>query len=90
MNKKVFGYNPHFSLRLFKSSIKIENLCSFSVNDCIYTNETSIENECTGRNSCSFKVNKSNILFKTALDKSFCKDYNYVQINYYCLRGIDF
>lgn len=84
--KTVLGYNRDYSSRLLKSSINIENLCSFSVNDCIYTNDTNIEIECNGRNSCITKLNKSAILNESSASHQ-CKDYNYVQINYYCLPG---
>ncbi len=80
----MFGYNAGYSFKLFRSSLNRENLCSFSVADCTYEKDFSIENECSGRAFCMVNINKNR--FKAY---NPCKDFNYVQINYKCLPGMN-
>ena len=82
--RTVYGYNPGYSLL---KSIQTD-VCSFSVTDCSFEHEFTIDNECTGRNNCLVKIEKSKIMNETSMAAHSCKDFNYVQINYQCLPSL--
>lgn len=79
--RAVYGYNPSYNLITNPSA----DSCSFSVTDCFFDREFSIDNECTGRNSCIMTLRKSQILNESQTLHQSCKDFNYVQVNYQCL-----
>ena len=62
--------------------------CTFSVSDCNFDAEYSIDNNCTGRNSCLMTITKSRVVNESQIFTQGCKDFNYVQINYQCLPSI--
>lgn len=79
--RTIYGYNPSYlSMRNPQS-----DSCAFSVTDCIFDREFSIDNECTGRNSCFMTIRKSLVLNQSLTYHQTCKDFNYVQVNYQCL-----
>jgi hypothetical protein len=77
--RTVYGYNPAASYSPGVDS------CTFSIKDCHFDREFSIDNECTGRNSCQIAINKTLVSKEAQVFGQVCKDYNYVQINYQCL-----
>lgn len=77
--RTVYGYNPSAS---YASTI---DHCTFSIKDCHFDREYSIDNECTGRNSCLMSISKSAVFKEAQSFGQNCRDFNYVQINYQCL-----
>ena len=79
--RTIYGYNPGYS------SITNPNAdsCAFSVTDCHFDREHTIDNECTGRNSCLMTIRKSRVMNESLLVYQTCADFNYVHINYQCL-----
>ena len=77
--RTVYGFNPAASYSPGVDS------CTFSIRDCHFDREYSIDNECTGRNSCQMTISKSTVNNEAKIYGQGCKDYNYVQINYQCL-----
>ncbi len=77
--KTIYGYNPGY-----KNSVNIES-CALSVTDCNFDREFTVDNECTGRNSCLVTIRKSTVMNESSIFQQTCADFNYVQINYQCL-----
>lgn len=80
--RTVYGYNPGYSSMTNTPS---PDSCAFSVTDCSFDREFTIDNECTGRNSCLMTIRKSRVLNESLFYHQTCKDFNYVQVNYQCL-----
>lgn len=79
--RTVYGYNPGYD-RLTSATL---DSCAFSIKDCNFDKEFSIDNECTGRNTCLVTIRKSRVMNESSIVYQTCKDFNYVQINYQCL-----
>lgn len=82
--RTIYGYNPGYSSMTNPNA----DSCAFSVMDCSFDKEHTIDNECTGRNSCLMTIRKSRVMNESLLQYQTCKDFNYVQINYQCLPSI--
>jgi hypothetical protein len=80
--RTVYGYNPGYTG--YTGAI---DSCAFSVRDCHFDKDYSIDNECTGKNTCLTTIKRQAALNESILLKQRCKDFNYVQINYQCLPG---
>ena len=79
--RTVYGYNPGYS-NVAPTAI---DSCAFSIKDCHFDKEYSIDNECTGRNTCLMTISKQRVMNESTANFQTCKEYNYVQINYQCL-----
>ena len=77
--KTIYGFNPGYA-----NNVNIES-CALSVTDCNFDREYTVDNECTGRNSCLVTIRKSNVMNESSISQQTCNDFNYVQINYQCL-----
>ena len=77
--KTIYGYNSGYA-----NSVNIDS-CALSVKDCNFDKEFTVDNECTGRNSCLVSIRKSNVKNESLVYQQTCNDFNYVQINYQCL-----
>ncbi len=81
--RTLYGFNPGFTAQ---RNPRIDS-CTFGIKDCNFEQEYSIDNECTGRNSCIITIRKSFVVTESAKQLLGCREYNYVQINYQCLPG---
>ena len=79
--RTVYGYNPGYA-NVAPTAI---DSCAFSIKDCHFDKEYSIDNECTGRNTCLMTISKQRVMNESVANFQTCKEYNYVQINYQCL-----
>lgn len=79
--RTVYAFNPAYST---KTADNIDT-CSFSATDCNFDKEYSIDNECTGKNTCIVTIKKSRALNESQTLAQTCKQFNYVQISYQCL-----
>lgn len=80
--RTVYGYNPGYASL---TNVASADTCAFSVTDCNFDKEHSIDNSCTGRNSCLMTIVKSRVMNESLNLHQTCADFNYVQINYQCL-----
>ncbi len=80
--RTVYGYNPGYASMAATASI---DSCAFSIKDCHFDKDYSIDNECTGKNTCFVTINKQRVMNESLLNHQTCNEYNYVQINYQCL-----
>lgn len=81
--RTVYGHNPAYQT-MAQQANSIDS-CAFSIKDCHFDKEYSIDNECTGKNSCFVTINKRRVMNESFANHQTCKEYNYVQINYQCL-----
>lgn len=84
--RSVYGFNPNYK---YQNSAKNLESCAFSIKDCNFDKEFSIDNDCTGKNSCIMTIRKSRVINESQLHFQTCKDFNYVQINYQCLPSMN-
>ena len=80
--RTVYGHNPAYQSMMQANSI---DSCAFSIKDCHFDKEYSIDNECTGKNACFVTISKRRVMNESLVNHQTCKEYNYVQINYQCL-----
>ena len=71
--RTVYGYNPGYD-RLTSATL---DSCAFSIKDCNFDKEFSIDNECTGRNTCLVTIRKSRVMNESSIVYQTCKDFNY-------------
>ena len=79
--RTLYGYNPGYSV--FRNK-KIDS-CTVGAKDCSFDQEYSVDNDCTGRNSCLVTIKKSRVLSESGKLFQLCRQFNYVQISYQCL-----
>ena len=79
--RTIYGYNPGYNI--IKNS-KIDS-CTLSAKDCNFDQEFTIDNACSGHNSCLVTIKKGVVLKESHRLHQLCRTYNFVQINYQCL-----
>lgn len=79
--RTIYGYNPAYE---FKTSANLDT-CVVDALDCNFDKDYSVDNECTGKNTCIITIVKSQVMNESQLVGQACTNYNYLQINYQCL-----
>jgi hypothetical protein len=79
--RTIYGYNSGYSI--YKNP-RIDS-CTIGARDCTFDQEFSIDNECTGRNTCLVTIKKLRVFRESQRLFQLCRQFNYAQINYQCL-----
>ncbi len=79
--RNIYGYNAGYTI--YKNQ-KIDS-CTIGAKDCTFDQEFTIDNECTGRNTCLVTIKKLRVFRESQRLFQLCRQFNYVQINYQCL-----
>lgn len=77
----IYGFNPAYE---FKTSANLDS-CVVDATDCHFDKYYSVDNECTGKNTCIITISKSKVMNESQIVGQACNSYNYLQINYQCL-----